>query len=599
MAGRNDAFSEGHGGAGGAPLKEPIRNESGDYVHPDTNEILPKATTSTRVDATGKTITTPVSEWEGLAIPERAAQEDNESTNAPSDSAKALFLARHGSDESGRPWQSVHASSDSEGSAINLTPQQHQENAWAREAANNWDAAKARREGRGRPPVSAATVTITHSTGNDVVQSNRGLVTEGRHFHSILNKFLNDKMAAGFGAHPLSGPILSHVDNLLNGSSARPIPKSRETGREIAVGNPAVSTARRPSSTAPGEVGPSILSISPKQQLGKDTQDYLDKAAPKAKNEMGALELFDHSENTHVESDAKAVRQARAATLKGYGKLLAAYNMLTHPALIDAGVTDAPELDPKHLSQFAGMAKAVHKTQSFKPAGEPTTKIRVGKEVVDVASPDFKYEGEPVVPKVKAALAKGEVTVSKGDETTTQALSEEDRRAANRLIRGEKGRKRQTKKELAEQEARGETRGAPYAPGEGPLGSRDEREEATVLSGGSGTATSLSATRPPTDVAAMQNIENPSASTEGAPLHPIAVAQREARRAALAAAQERASQAAGEAADAAAQTESTRQSQRQARADAAAKLPDVPKKKTAMDRILADAEKKSRRGRRR
>jgi len=250
------------------------------------------------------------------------------------------------------------------------------------------------------------------------------------------------------------------------------------------------------------------------------------------------------------------------------------------------------------LSRFAGMAKAVHRTQSFRPTAARDTKIRVGKVVVDVASPDFKYEGEEVVPKIKDALAKGGVTVSKGEETTTQALSEEDRRAATRLIRGEKGRKRKTKKELAEQEARGETRGEPYAPGEGPLGSRDQRQEATVPPGSSGTATSFSATKPPTDVAAMQNIENPSASTEEAPLHPIAVAQKAARRAALAAAAERAGQAAGNAADAAAQAESDRQATRKARIDATADMPAVPKKKTAMDEILADAEKKSRRGRR-
>jgi hypothetical protein len=388
-------------------------------------------------------------------------------------------------------------------------------------------------------------------------------------------------------------------------------------------------------------VGPSILSISPKQQLGKDTQDFLDKAAPKAKKEMGALELFDHSENTYVRSDAKAVRQSRAATVKGYGKLLEAHNMLTHPALIDAGMTGAPELDPKNLSRFAGMAKAVHKTQSFRPTAARDTKIRVGKVVVDVASPDFKYEGEEVVPKIKDALAKGGVTVSKGEETTTQTLSEEDRRAATRLIRGEKGRKRKTKKELAEQEAKGETRGEPYASGEGPLGSRDERQEATVPPGTNGTATSLSASKPPTDVAAIENVEQKAErhkgikaevdaqimdeikagkakgvevkvssqerqrrhqaaidKAEATPVHPIAVAQKAPRRAALAAADERAGQAAGEAADAAAQTENNRQATRKTRIDATADLPDVPKKTSAVDRILADAEKKTRRGRR-
>jgi hypothetical protein len=93
----------------------------------------------------------------------------------------------------------------------------------------------------------------------------------------------------------------------------------------------------------------------------------------------------------------------------------------------------------------------------------------------------------------------------------------------------------------------------------------------------------------------MRNIENPAASTDDAPLNPKAVEQRAARRAALAAAAERAGQAAGNAADAAAQAESDRQATRKARIDATADMPAVPKKTSAVDRILADAEKKTRR----
>jgi hypothetical protein len=164
------------------------------------------------------------------------------------------------------------------------------------------------------------------------------------------------------------------------------------------------------------------------------------------------------------------------------------------------------------------------------------------------------------------------------------------------------------------------------------LGTRDEREEATVVPGTNGTATSLSASRPPTDVAAIENVEQKAErhkaikaevdaqimqeikggakvssqerqrrhqaaidKAEATPVHPIAVEQATARSAADEAAQTTAAQEAEAAADAAAKAEAARKEARTERAARAAKLPKVPVKKSTIGKIVDDAAKKGRR----